>query len=80
MAMLKDTLRDQENGARGGGLPFADCDRVAGKEKEAIVWGYEKGIIKGKSRYVFDPSALLTRAEAAVIIQKTLQSFLPAKG
>lgn len=80
MVALKNMLSDQENAPKKeSSIPFTDCELIAGKEREAIAWGYEKGIIKGKSSTVFDPGALLTRAEAAVIIQKTLYSFLPSK-
>lgn len=77
MVELKKMFPDQDKAPKEeSGIPFIDCERIAGKEREAIAWGYEKGIIKGKSNTVFDPKALVTRAEAAVIIQKVLHSFI----
>jgi len=60
----------------GSGFPFRDCDRVAREEREAIAWGYQKGLIKGKSPGIFDPETPLTRSEAAAVI-KIIRQKMP---
>lgn len=78
MVTLKKLLRDFDIPPNGNsnGFPFRDCDIVTREEQEAIAWGYQKGIIKGKSPGIFDPGTLLTRSEAAAVI-KIIRQKMP---
>ena len=42
----------------------------------AVANAYENGITKGRSEGVFDPNGKLNRAEAAVMIRRTLEKDL----
>ncbi|MFZ5652531.1 MAG: S8 family serine peptidase [Bacillota bacterium] len=57
-------------------IPFSDCYNLKKEEKEAIAWGYHRGIIKGRTQQIFDPDALLTRSEAAALISRIRQKFI----
>lgn len=54
--------------------PFADQETIASDAAEAVEWARENEIIIGKGNNWFDPKALITRAEAAVIIQNYLNN------
>ncbi|MHB8985848.1 MAG: S8 family serine peptidase [Eubacteriales bacterium] len=73
MVLLKESVYDPGKVPYGYKTPFIDCEEVTEEEKEAIAWGYYRGIIKGRSAQVFDPRSPLTRAEVATIIQRVLQ-------
>ncbi|MFZ5647415.1 MAG: S-layer homology domain-containing protein, partial [Bacillota bacterium] len=70
MEALKKSVRDDGEAPINDGFSFWDCDRVTVEQREAIAWGYYRGIIKGRSRHYFEPGALLTRAEVAAVIQR----------
>lgn len=69
MEVLKESVQDDDNAPINDGFPFWDCERVTVEQREAIAWGYYRGIIKGRSLHYFEPEAHLTRAEVAVLIQ-----------
>lgn len=60
--------------------PTASCSNSAFKDVSSDAWycdavanAYENGITKGRSEGVFDPNGKLNRAEAAVMIRRTLE-------
>ncbi|WP_338068723.1 cellulase family glycosylhydrolase [Paenibacillus nanensis] len=49
---------------------FTDQDSISGYAKEAVAEVQQAGILRGKSNGSFDPSGLVTRAEAAAVVQR----------
>lgn len=71
---IKNFFRDGVKVPDNYTMPFRDCAAATREEKEAVAWGYYRGIIKGRSPGIFDPDAPLTRAEAAAVLQGILRS------
>lgn len=55
-------------------LDYADGNRVATYAREAVNWAIETGMLQGSSDGYLNPTAAITRAECAVIIQRYLTS------
>lgn len=54
---------------------FADAGLISGYAKSAVALIVEEGIMIGKSASKFDPTSDLTRAEAAIIVIRILESL-----
>ncbi|MBQ1251568.1 MAG: S-layer homology domain-containing protein [Firmicutes bacterium] len=59
-----EDLEDYENAE----IPFLDAQNHWAKAY--IAWGYDNGIVNGKSATSFDPEGLITRQEMAVMIDR----------
>ena len=54
-----------------------DADKIPSYARDAVCAMYRAGIINGKSGGVFDPSACVTRAEVAAMIERFLKAAEP---
>lgn len=52
---------------------FADRDKTGRWAVDGVAWCVEKGILQGKGGGVLDPTADVTRAEAAVILSRFME-------
>lgn len=52
---------------------FSDADQISDYAMDAIIWAYEKGIMKGKSDTILDPQGFVTREEAVAILYRFAQ-------
>lgn len=52
--------------------PFPDGGRVSGWATEAMAWAVSKRLILGRADGALAPQANITRAEAAVILERYL--------
>ena len=59
---------------QGADLPFADAGEAGPYAREALLWAVERGILNGKGNGVLDPKGLATRAQAARMVMKFLES------
>ena len=53
---------------------YTDADAVSPWAKDAMAWAVGRGLLKGRSAGVLAPDAPVTRAELAVIAQRSFQS------
>jgi len=72
LVVLNSVVKGSEGLPQNYIIGFPDCDNVTEAEREAIAWAQQSGIIKGRPGNIFAPGDLITRAEAAVIIEKIL--------
>jgi hypothetical protein len=74
-AMVLTELRSNPSAIAADVLkPFADSNEAAEWAKANIAEVIQSGIITGRSGTILDPKANISRAEAAVIIRRLLQS------
>lgn len=73
-------ILNKASGALKKTRPTATCANSSFKDVSSDAWycdavanAYENGITKGRSEGVFDPNGKLNRAEAAVMIRRTLE-------
>ena len=52
---------------------FSDAASVSGYAREALVWAYEAGIVRGTSDNQINPIGFATRAEAAAMLHRYLK-------
>ncbi len=55
---------------------FTDCDRVSAWAEEAMAWAVAKELVEGRTDGTLDPRAIITRAEAAAILDRYFKQFL----
>ena len=55
-------------------LGYADASQISDYAREAMAWACEKGLISGTNRGMLAPTGGATRAEAAAILMRFLQS------
>ena len=51
-------------------LDFADADRVSGWAADAMAWGVEQGLIRGRDGNCLAPDSQITRAEVAELLMR----------
>lgn len=58
--------------AQGSLADFVDADEISDWAKDAMVWGVENDIIKGKGGGILDPQGNTLRGELATVLQRYL--------
>jgi hypothetical protein len=61
-----------------GGLSFTDAALISDYAKDAALFCSNNGIITGKPGNLFDPKGQATRAEAATMLNRFIESLLPS--
>ncbi|WP_036604519.1 S8 family serine peptidase [Paenibacillus assamensis] len=54
-------------------LTFKDSNKISADAQAAIAYAVEQGFIRGTDKNLFNPKALVTRAEAAAILHRVLE-------
>ena len=49
---------------------FSDADQISGWAEEAMHWAVDSGLISGRGNGRLAPRDLITRAEAATLLQR----------
>ncbi|MBI4995137.1 S-layer homology domain-containing protein [Candidatus Peregrinibacteria bacterium] len=76
-------ILNKASGALKKTRPLASCENSTFKDVPSDAWyceavnnAYSQGVTKGRSEGIFDPNGRLNRAEAAVMIRRTLEKDL----
>lgn len=54
---------------------FGDSDKISAFAVDAVLWAYEKGIVKGAGNSMFDPAGSSTRAATAQLMMKYFETY-----
>ena len=68
-------LNKVTEGSLDGALAFADAGSISDYAKDAALYCFINGVITGKPGNLFDPQGLATRAEAATMLNRFIESL-----
>ena len=75
VTMLYRFLNGEEDGTAADLSVFADGGEISSWAEDAMAWAVGRQIIKGKSAAALKPKDAVTRAELAVILERTRELF-----
>ena len=76
VTMMYRALKEKGIEISGEGVEFKDSEEISDYAKDAVVVMTANGIVNGVGDNLFAPKASATRAEAAVIISRVMDTFL----